>query len=102
MISIMMLAIRTIISAILIVSLFLSAFYSIKSRRQPEPQRKGLLAAKMNISMGVFLITIGLSEVILNTMNTLRLIIASIFLVMGLYNLFAGMRNRQYYGSQDR
>lgn len=60
---------------------------------------RGLLQAKMNISMGVTLVGIALIQIFLFESSWLRAIIGAVFLVMGLFNMFAGIRNRRLFSN---
>ncbi len=53
--------------------------------------------AKTNINMGVTLIALSLILILTCEANWLRAIIGAIFLLMGLFNLFAGIRNRRIF-----
>lgn len=80
-------------------SLFGSVFFSVRYRRQLSRKTRGLDAAKMNMSMGVMLISISIIQLFLFTGSTLRVIVGLVMLLLGLFNLFAGIRN---YGVYDR
>ncbi|MNH47365.1 hypothetical protein D3C79_1105570 [compost metagenome] len=54
----------------------------------------------MNISMGVMLIFIAFVQMFLAGESTLRIVIGAVFLVMGVFNLFAGLRNLSIYRAQ--
>ncbi|MFD2116537.1 YtpI family protein [Paenibacillus yanchengensis] len=79
------------------ISLVLSLTYSFKSRRAEESNQRGVITAKMNISMGSMLIFMAAAQFFLSNESTLRIIIGSLFLVVGLFNLFAGLRNLSTY-----
>lgn len=82
-----------IVYTVFIVTLALTVFYSIAHRRQQNPKIRGLYAARMNISMGFMLGMIALIQIILFTGSTVRVIFGAICLVLGLFNIFAGIRN---------
>ena len=72
----------------------LSAVYSLRSRRSSDARLRALYAAKMNISMGIMLLLISLIQMFLYSGSTLRVIIGAVFMLLGLFNIFAGLRNR--------
>ncbi|ASS66440.1 MULTISPECIES: YtpI family protein [unclassified Paenibacillus] len=72
----------------------MSVVYSFKSRRSSDPRQRALHAARMNISMGSMLLFISLIQMFMYSGSTLRVIIGSLFMVLGLFNIFAGLRNR--------
>lgn len=78
------------------VSLILTVFYSYKSRRNADGRLRGLYAARMNICMGIMLLFIALIQIFYPG-STLRVIIGAIFMLLGLFNLFAGIRNHGYF-----
>jgi hypothetical protein len=71
----------------------LTVFYSIAYRRQSSAKKRGLFAARMNISMGAMLLSIALLQIILFSGSTVRVIFGAVCLVLGLFNMFAGIRN---------
>ena len=77
----------------IVVACILSVWFSIASRRAKEPRVRGLHTARLNISMGALLLQMALVQIILFEPDTMRIIIGSIFLLIGLFNLFAGLRN---------
>lgn len=81
-----------------ILSLGLSIHYSIKSKKTKEPYTKGLLIARMNISMGVMLICFAFVQLFLYGFESwVRVGVGFVFLLVGLFNLFAGIRNHSHY-----
>jgi uncharacterized membrane protein HdeD (DUF308 family) len=83
----------------ILVSLVFSAVFSFKSRRAADPRTRAVHSAKMNISMGSMLLFIALVQLFLSGESTLRIVIGAIFLVLGVFNLFAGLRNLSLYSS---
>jgi len=81
----------------IILSLLFSVIYSFKMRRATDPQVRGINGSKMNISMGIMLLFISAVQLLLSNESTLRIIIGSLFLVIGVFNLFAGLRNLSFY-----
>lgn len=83
----------------IVLTLALSVLYSIGYRRQRDPVLRGLNAARMNISMGLLLIGLAVLQAALFKMSSLRLGLATVFALVGLFNLFAGRKNLVYYRS---
>ncbi|MFX3635056.1 MAG: YtpI family protein [Candidatus Pristimantibacillus sp.] len=81
----------------IIITLALTVLFSYKSRRSSDQRLRGLNASRMNISMGVMLIFIAGVQLFLSNESTARIIIGTLFLVLGLFNLFAGLRNQSHY-----
>lgn len=75
----------------------LSVVFSIRSRRATDPKSRGLNAARMNISMGALLILASFVQFVLFEPDTVRIVVGSVFLLIGLFNLFAGLRNYGHY-----
>lgn len=80
----------------------LSVFFSFKARRQSDMRLRGLYAARLNMSMGVMLLFIALFFMLAYTGSTIKVIIGSLLLVIGLFNLFAGLRNHSVYNTMKR
>ncbi|THF73310.1 YtpI family protein [Cohnella fermenti] len=90
-------ALQWVLGVLVIVSSVLSVFFSYRSRRSSDTILRGLYGARMNICLGLTLILLALIQMLLFSGSTLRVIIGAIFLVLGLFNLFAGMRNHSYF-----
>lgn len=90
---------QTLLSIGVIASLAATVYYSLKHRRSADPKTRGLLAARMNIVMGIMLILLALIQMLLFTGSTVRVIVGAVFLLLGLFNLFAGLRNHSIYRS---
>lgn len=88
---------NSILLAIVVICAILSVVFSLKYRRASDDAIRGLHQARMNISMGIMLIAIALIQIFLFEANWLRTIIGAIFLLLGLFNLFAGLRNQRIY-----
>ncbi|MDF2724887.1 MAG: hypothetical protein K0Q59_4562 [Paenibacillus sp.] len=74
-------------------SLFGSIVFSVRYRRQISRKARGIDASRMNMCMGAMLISIAIIQLFLFTGSTVRVIIGAVMLLLGLFNLFAGMRN---------
>lgn len=83
--------------ALIIVTSAMSAVYSFRSRRTTDKRLHGLYASRMNISMGLMLIFIALIQMFMFSGSSLRVAVGALFLLLGLFNLFAGMRNHSYF-----
>ncbi|GGH14616.1 YtpI family protein [Paenibacillus segetis] len=77
----------------LIISSVCSLVFSFRSRRSSDGTLRGLYNAKMNISMGAMLIILALIQMFLFTGSSLRVVIGALFMVLGAFNIFAGIRN---------
>jgi len=76
-----------------------TVYYSLRYRRSEDRKTRGMLSARMNIAMGVMLILLALIQMLLFAGSTLRVIVGAVFLLLGLFNLFAGLRNHSVYRS---
>jgi|GEM_PF-298509 len=88
---------NSVLLAIVVLCAVLSFLFSFRYRRATDAAVRGLFQARMNISMGIMLIAIAIIQIFLFEANWLRSIIGAIFLLMGLFNLFAGIRNRRIF-----
>lgn len=75
----------------------LSVYFSFRSRRSRDPIDRGLYGARMNVSIGLALVFLALIQMVLFSGSTLRVIVGALFMVTGLFNLFAGMRNHSHF-----
>ncbi|HEY0827291.1 MAG TPA: YtpI family protein [Bacilli bacterium] len=97
----MVIGLQVVFYIIVVLSAFVSVYYSIKSRREQDPTKCGLLGAKMNISLGITLIFIA-CLVMLFKGSSVRIAIGAVFLVIGFFNGFAGIRNYALFSSRKR
>lgn len=81
----------------IIITLALTVLFSFKSRRSTNTRVRGLNASRMNMCMGLMLVFIAGVQLFLSNESTARIVIGSVFLVIGLFNLFAGLRNHSIY-----
>ncbi len=77
----------------IMLTLVLSVVFSFKSRRSNEPIKRGIQASRMNISMGIMLVLIACVQLMFSAESTVRIILGALFMLLGLFNLFAGIRN---------
>jgi len=83
-------------------ALIFSVFYSFRSRTQQDAARRGLYTARMNISMGLMLVGLALLQLLVFEMSTVRVILGTVFLLLGLFNLFAGLKNQTVYRTMGK
>ena len=88
------------LSPVIFISALFTIYFSVKSRQVKDPLKKGIQGGKLNISMGIMLIFISFVQLFLSNESTLRIVLGAVFLVLGIFNLFAGMRNLSYYQRQ--
>jgi hypothetical protein len=84
-----------------IASLAFTVFFSIAYRRQQNTKKRGLFSSRMNISMGFMLLMIALIQIILFTGSSVRVIFGAVCLVLGLFNMFAGIRNHGMFSRME-
>lgn len=90
-------ALQWIFGAIVALTAVLSLVFSFRSRRSADPLIRGLNTSRMNICIGLMLIFLALIQMVLFSGSTLRVIVGAVFLLMGLFNLFAGLRNHAHF-----
>lgn len=93
----MVTAILSVLVILVILSSISSVVFSIRSRRATDSRLHGLYVARMNISMGLMLIFIAFIQMFMFSGSTVRVIVGAVFLLLGLFNLFAGLRNHAVY-----
>ncbi|HZG58451.1 YtpI family protein [Paenibacillus sp.] len=74
-----------------------SVAFSLLARRATEPKARGLHAARTNLCMGALLVLAAAVQFVLFEPDTVRIIVGSLFLLIGIFNLFAGLRNYGYF-----
>jgi hypothetical protein len=77
----------------------LSFYYSIRYRRESSVKMRGLYTARMNICMGTMLTVVAVIQLFLFTGSWVRFTVGTLFLLIGLFNLYAGMRNHSRFNS---
>lgn len=93
----MLTVIHYILYIILVLSVIAAALYSIRARRTADPADRGIYMSMMNIYMGMMLISLSLVCMFLFSGSTPAVIVEAVFLVLGAFNIFAGIRSRTYY-----
>lgn len=89
--------IQYVLYAGLIITCICSLVFSFRSRRSLDRAIRGLYAAKMNISMGSMLIILALIQMFEFSGSSLRVVIGALFMVLGAFNIFAGIRNHSMF-----
>ncbi len=89
--------IQWMLSVLIIIFVVFSVYYSFRFRRATDPKQRGLYGARMNIFMGLMLIVIAVSQLFFFTDSVTRRIFGTVCLLLGLFNLFAGLRNHSHY-----
>ncbi|WP_372632081.1 YtpI family protein [Cohnella sp.] len=82
---------------LVVVTVLFSALYSVRSRRTRDGRLRGLYASRMNISMGLMLIFIAIIQMFMFPGSSVRVVVGAVFLLLGLFNLFAGLRNHSHF-----
>ncbi|WP_379135860.1 YtpI family protein [Paenibacillus sp. sgz500958] len=93
----MIITIKYLLFILLVIFVISAALFSIAARRTPDPLDKGLKRSALNILMGAMLVTLALMSMFLFHGSTLSVIIEAVFILMGLFNMFSGLRSRSYY-----
>lgn len=96
----MITVIKYILFILLVITCIASAYYSIRSHRSSNSTERGRYGATTNILMGIMLILISVVFMFIFRGSTPSVIVEALFLVLGAFNIFAGLRNRKYYASQ--
>lgn len=89
--------VRTLLSALIFITLIVSVSYSFRSRRAQEPKLRGLFTARMNIAMGLMLVVIAITQLFFFNDSNIRRVFGTICVLLGLFNLFAGIRNHNLF-----
>ncbi|MED1780595.1 YtpI family protein [Brevibacillus fortis] len=75
-------------------SLVASVYYSIHARRRGiHPLESRMLLGKMNVSLGILVSLFGINQFTFDSLDTIRIVVALIMLIVGAMNLFLGTRN---------
>ncbi|MBB3108272.1 uncharacterized membrane protein YhaH (DUF805 family) [Paenibacillus phyllosphaerae] len=76
-----------------------SVTFSFKARRSADARVRGLNQSLMNVCMGVMLVLLSLLFLLMYSGSTVKVIVSTLLIVIGLFNLFAGLRNHSIYRS---
>ncbi|MDQ0191808.1 YtpI family protein [Paenibacillus wynnii] len=74
-----------------------AAIFSIASRRATDPLVKGQKRSIMNVLMGAMLVDLALMAMFLFHGSTLAIVVEALFILIGLFNIFSGLRSNGYY-----
>ncbi len=85
-----------ILTGFTITSLFLTIIFGIQYRMMKQPLGRKIGQAIMNMFMGLTLILFAINQFLIDLTN-IRMIIASLLLILGLINLIMGIRNYKFY-----
>ncbi|GEN32607.1 MULTISPECIES: YtpI family protein [Aneurinibacillus] len=85
-----------IFTIIIILSATFALYYAITWRSQPGVIAR-IYQARMNIGMGIFLLGVGFNQLTFEHVDTIRLVIGIVFLLIGGVNLVLGIRNLRYF-----
>ncbi|GAB2723018.1 YtpI family protein [Paenibacillus thermoaerophilus] len=89
--------IQIIMLGLLLAITCVSVYFSIRTRRLKGRKARGLSAAKTNISMGIMLIFAAVTLLFLFVDTGTRRTVATVFLIIGVFNLYAGLRSYSAY-----
>lgn len=90
------------LGALIVLCCIGSVYFSFRYRRSADGRLQGLYASRMNICMGLMLVFISLIQLFLFSGSTARVIVGAVFLLLGLFNLFAGLRNHAHFSRIGR
>ena len=75
-------------------SLVASVYFSMHARRRGiHPLESRMTLGKMNVALGILVSLFGLNQFTFDTLDTIRIVVALIMLIVGVINLFLGTRN---------
>ncbi|MDF2681243.1 MAG: hypothetical protein K0R47_2433 [Brevibacillus sp.] len=82
-------------------SLVASVYFSIHARRQGiHPLASRMTLGKMNIALGLLVTLFGMNQFTFEQLDTIRIVVALVMLVVGIINLYLGTRNYFRYKSE--
>ncbi len=80
----------------IIISLAFYIFYKAKYFRTKLPIEKKWISTKSSISLGTFVALFGINQLFL-FQSTVTYLVAAVFILIGLLNIFAGIKAYKYY-----
>lgn len=92
-----MFAIQVILFSVICLLLGLSVYFSFRSRRETDAARRGLFSARMNICMGLMLVLIAITQIFFFSESSFRRIFGTVLILLGVFNVFAGIRNHGHF-----
>ncbi|MCE3200066.1 hypothetical protein JI735_20415 [Paenibacillus sonchi] len=93
----MILFIKYVLFILMIICLIGAAVYSYTSRRAQNPLDKGAKRSIMNILLGAMLVSLSLICMFVFRGSTVNVIIEAVFLLIGAFNIFSGLRSYGFY-----
>ena len=93
----MITVIQNILYVCFLIALVSSIYYSFKVRRDQRADYKGIFQARQNMSMGIMLVLLASYPFLFVEGSSVGVIIGALFLLLGLFNLYAGIRNHAIY-----
>lgn len=98
----MVMFIKYLLFILLVVFVIGAAVFSLSSRRAINPMDKGLKQSIMNVMLGAMLVTLSVISMFLFRGSTINIIVEAIFLVIGTFNIFSGLRSYGYYSRNQK
>ncbi|MFD2671447.1 YtpI family protein [Marinicrinis sediminis] len=86
-----------VLSMTIFFSLIASIYFSTTARSKKTYKEQGMTVARMNISMGIMLVAISILQIAFFESSTIRYIVGAVFLLLGAFNLYGGIRNYRIY-----
>ncbi|WP_379164432.1 YtpI family protein [Paenibacillus sp. sgz5001063] len=93
----MILFIKYVLFILMMVCMIGAAVYSFYSRRAQDPLEKGVKRSIMNILLGAMLVSLSLICMFVFRGSTVNVIIEALFLLIGAFNIFSGLRSYGFY-----
>ncbi|MCZ8518354.1 MULTISPECIES: YtpI family protein [Paenibacillus] len=85
------------LSTLIVIALAFSVYYSFRYRREADPRLRGLYSSRMNIAMGIMLVILAVTQLFFLHDSVMRRIFGTVCLLLGVFNLFAGIRNHIHF-----
>lgn len=98
----MILLIKYLLFVLMMVFMIGAALYSFSSRRAQDPLEKGIKRSLMNVFLGAMLVTLSLICMFMFRGSTGNVIVEAVFLVLGAFNIFSGLRSYGLYSRNRR
>lgn len=81
---------------LIVFSLSFYLVYKVKYVRSKRPAERKWISAKSSIALGLFVALFGVNQFFLDG-NTVTYIVASIFILIGGFSIYAGIKAYKYY-----
>ncbi|MHA6529571.1 YtpI family protein [Paenibacillus sp. BAC0078] len=98
----MILLIKYLLFVLMMVFMIGAAVYSFSSRRAQDPLEKGIKRSIMNIMLGGMLVSLSLICMFMFRGSTSNIIVEALFLLIGAFNIFSGLRSYGFYSRNRR